>query len=151
MSSRSARMWNSRSPGVDGAVCTGPWIARERVQLRRPAARRQPVPQRAADADDAREPPAEIAEADVLDEVADRAERVADAREVLVASPAAMTRKIAERDSGASTLCASIGTRSHAPCSITRCSHGRGRSITVSASDRSTWPRHSASAIVSGS
>ena len=37
MSSRSARRWNSRSPGVDGAVCTGPWIG---ANGRRSAGRR---------------------------------------------------------------------------------------------------------------
>ena len=44
MSSRSARMWKSRSPGVDGAVCTGPRTARERPQIPRPAPRRRAGP-----------------------------------------------------------------------------------------------------------
>jgi hypothetical protein len=66
---------------------------RERVQVQRPVPGGQPVPQRAPDPDDARQPSVEVPEADVLDE-------------------------IAERESGASTLCASIGTRSHAPSLI---------------------------------
>ena len=119
MSSRSARMWKSRSPGVDGAVCTGPRIGANgcRSTGRRPGDRRSHNAR--PDPDDARQPPAQVAEADVLDEVADRARaRHGCRRARRRPRRPPCTRNIAARDSGASTLCASIGTRSHAPCSM---------------------------------
>ena len=63
-------------------------------------------------------------------------------------SPAASTRNTAARDSGASTLCASIGTRSHAPCSMAPMfarpgSEGAGQSAGAAGSGR---PRNASSA-----
>ena len=50
---------------------------RERPQLHRALPGRQAIPQRRPDPDDARQPPAQVAEADVLDQVADRPEDLA--------------------------------------------------------------------------
>jgi hypothetical protein len=56
---------------------------REHPQLVRPRARRQAVPQPRPDAHDAREPPAQVAEADVLDQIADGAEHVPDRGQII--------------------------------------------------------------------
>ena len=60
----SARMWNSRSPGVDGRVVPAALDLDERVQLGRARSGEQPVPRVGADRGDHREPLGRVAEPD---------------------------------------------------------------------------------------
>src|SRR5262245_48474721 len=118
MSSRSARRWKSRSPGVEGAACTGPRIGANgrRSSGRRPGDRRSHSAAPTPTTHDSRPPrsrkPTFLTRSPTAPSVSRTRATSASV------SPTATTRNTAARDSGASTLCASIGTRSHGPCDM---------------------------------
>ena len=73
-------MWNSRSPGVDGAWWRPPCSLDERVQLGRPRTGEQPVPGVGADRGDHRQALGRVAEADRAHQPRDVGQRVVDGR-----------------------------------------------------------------------
>ena len=89
-----------------------PLDRRKRLEFLRPLVRMEAIPEIAADAGDARQPAGKIAKSDSLDEIVEPTEHGADLRERGLFARDGDDEKDRRRDSGASTLCASIGTLS---------------------------------------
>ena len=75
-------MWNSRSPGVDGALCPPAVMATNVPELGRAGGPAEPIPRDGPDADHAGEVRAQIAEPDGLGQVVDRRDDLARGGEV---------------------------------------------------------------------
>ena len=112
-SSRWARMWNSRSPGVAIAVCLAPTNPGNGCS-EPGAARRTAGPTARADADDARQLALGQPEADRPLQPADVRQQFANA--VLGTGFTVSTRKIAASVSGVRTACGSAGSTAHVFC-----------------------------------